>query len=45
VGFRIQVTAANTTEDIELLLSGLEEATDRFGLAGAWSGSAVAAGH
>jgi 8-amino-7-oxononanoate synthase len=45
VGFRIQVTAANTTEDIDLLLSVLEEATDRFGLAGAWSGSAVAAGH
>jgi 8-amino-7-oxononanoate synthase len=36
VGFRIQVTAANTWDDIELLLAVLEEATDRFGLAGAW---------
>ena len=36
VGFRVQVTAANTDEDIDLLLDVLAEATDRFGLAGAW---------
>ena len=40
VGFRVQVTAANTEEDIDLLLAVLEEATDRFGLAGAWHGAA-----
>ena len=39
VGFRIQVTASNTDEDIDLLLSVLEEATDRFDLAGAWDGA------
>jgi hypothetical protein len=33
VGFRIQVTAANTNEDVDLLLAVLEEATGRFGLA------------
>jgi 8-amino-7-oxononanoate synthase len=33
VGFRIQVTAANTLEDIDLLLEVIEEATGRFGLA------------
>jgi 8-amino-7-oxononanoate synthase len=33
VGFRIQVTAANTHEDVDLLLTVLEEATRRFGLA------------
>jgi 8-amino-7-oxononanoate synthase len=36
VGFRIQVTAANTHEEIDHLLAVLEEATDRFGLAQAW---------
>lgn len=36
VGFRVQVTAANTDEDIDLLLAVLAEANDRFGLAGAW---------
>jgi 8-amino-7-oxononanoate synthase len=36
VGFRIQVTAANTDEDIDLLLTVLEEAVDRFGLAGVY---------
>ena len=36
VGFRVQVTAANTHEDIDLLLSVLGEANDRFELAGAW---------
>jgi 8-amino-7-oxononanoate synthase len=40
VGFRVQVTAANTDEDIDLLLSVLDEATDRFGLAGAWEPAA-----
>ncbi|MGH9265621.1 MAG: aminotransferase class I/II-fold pyridoxal phosphate-dependent enzyme [Acidimicrobiales bacterium] len=39
VGFRVQVTASNTDEDIDLLLEVLEEATDRFGLAGAWHGA------
>jgi 8-amino-7-oxononanoate synthase len=34
VGFRIQVTAANTHEDIDLLVAVLAEATDRFGLGG-----------
>jgi hypothetical protein len=32
VGFRVQVTAANTTEQLELLLTVLEEVDDRFGL-------------
>jgi len=36
VGFRIQVTAANTDEEIDHLLVVMAEATDRFGLAGAW---------
>jgi 8-amino-7-oxononanoate synthase len=36
VGFRVQVTAANTDEDVDLLLAVLAEADDRFGLAGAW---------
>jgi 8-amino-7-oxononanoate synthase len=36
VGFRVQVTAANTDEDIDLLLDVLKEATVEFGLAGAW---------
>ncbi len=36
VGFRIQVTAANTHEEIDLLLAVLDEATERFGLARAW---------
>jgi 8-amino-7-oxononanoate synthase len=31
VGFRVQVTAANTTEQLELLLTVLEEVDDRFG--------------
>ena len=31
VGFRIQVTAANTHEEIDQLLAVLEEAADRFG--------------
>jgi 8-amino-7-oxononanoate synthase len=35
VGFRIQVTAANTHEDVDLLVAVLAEASDRFGLAGA----------
>jgi 8-amino-7-oxononanoate synthase len=30
-GFRIQVTAANTTEQLELLLNVLQEVDDRFG--------------
>jgi 8-amino-7-oxononanoate synthase len=38
VGFRIQVTAANSDEEIDHLLLVLEDATDRFGLAGAWNG-------
>ncbi|MEA2932692.1 MAG: hypothetical protein QOI56_1477 [Actinomycetota bacterium] len=46
VGFRIQVTAANTDEEVDHLLAVLAEATDRFGLAGAWQGPALAmAGH
>ena len=36
VGFRVQVTAANTDSDVDLLLAVLAEANDRFGLAGAW---------
>jgi len=44
VGFRIQVTAANTDEEIDQLLEVLEEAADRFGLTGAGARSpAVAA--
>jgi 8-amino-7-oxononanoate synthase len=39
VGFRVQVTAANTDEDIDLLLDVLKEATVEFGLAGAWPGT------
>jgi len=35
VGFRIQVTAANTHEEIDQLLAVLEEAADRFGLGAA----------
>ena len=38
VGFRVQVTAANTHEDVDLLLDVLAEAADRFQLAGAWDG-------
>ena len=34
VGFHIQVTAANTHEDIDLLVAVLAEASGRFGLAG-----------
>jgi len=44
VGFRIQVTAANTDEQVDHLLAVLAEATDRFGLAGAWHGPAATAG-
>jgi 8-amino-7-oxononanoate synthase len=33
VGFRVQVTAANTDEEIDLLLAVVEEAADRFDLA------------
>jgi 8-amino-7-oxononanoate synthase len=40
VGFRVQVTAANTDEDIDLLLSVIAEADARFGLAGAWDPAA-----
>lgn len=36
VGFRIQVTAANTHEEIDQLLAVLGDATERFGLAQAW---------
>ncbi len=43
VGFRIQVTAANTDEEIDHLLVVLAEATDRFGLAGAWHDQAAPA--
>ena len=46
VGFRVQVTASNTDDDIDLLLTVLAEANDRFGLAGAWHGAlAPAVGH
>jgi 8-amino-7-oxononanoate synthase len=31
VGFRIQVTAANTAEQVDHLLAVLEELDDRFG--------------
>ena len=41
VGFRVQVTAANTHEDVDLLLDVLAEAADRFQLAGAWDGPAT----
>ena len=44
VGFRVQVTAANSEEDVDLLLTVLEEATDRFGLAGAWEAAAATNG-
>jgi len=40
VGFRVQVTAANTDEDIDLLLAVVAEADDRFGLAGTWDSAA-----
>jgi 8-amino-7-oxononanoate synthase len=30
-GFRIQVTVANTTEQLDLLLDVLQEVDDRFG--------------
>jgi hypothetical protein len=39
----VQVTAPNTDEDIDLLLAVLDEADERFGLAGAWHGPVVAA--
>ncbi|MGI8809377.1 MAG: aminotransferase class I/II-fold pyridoxal phosphate-dependent enzyme [Acidimicrobiales bacterium] len=42
VGFRIQVTAANSDDDVDLLLTVLAEAADRFELAGAWHGAPVA---
>ena len=42
VGFRIQVTAANTDEEISQLLTVLEEAADRFGLADVSSQMAAA---
>ena len=46
VGFRIQVSAANTDEEVDHLLAVVAEATDRFGLAGAWQGPVLAmAGH
>jgi 8-amino-7-oxononanoate synthase len=41
VGFRVQVTAANTEEEVDHLLAVLAEASDRFGLAGAWPGPGV----
>ncbi len=45
VGFRIQVTAANTDEEVGHLLTVLAEASERFGLAGAWPGPEPAKAH
>ena len=43
VGFRVQMTAANTDDDVDLLLTVLAEAAERFDLAGAWDGPAAVA--
>jgi 8-amino-7-oxononanoate synthase len=45
VGFRVQVTAAHTEEQIDLLCAVLEEVTDRFGLSGSEEPCQALTGH